>query len=67
MAQQSLRNLVDNIYVVSRLVNSLAQGKWSDAGRELARFGINSTIGIAGLFDVAKDGFGIEKSDEDRS
>lgn len=65
VAQRSLRNVVDNTYVVSRLVNSLAQGKWSGAGRELARFGINSTIGVAGLFDVAKDGLGIEKSDED--
>lgn len=65
LAQQSVRNIVDNTYVVSRLVNSLAQRKWDGAGRELARFGINSTIGIAGLFDVAKDGLGIEKSDED--
>lgn len=65
VAQRSLQNLVDNTYVVTRLVNSLAQGKWNGVGRELARFGINSTIGVAGLFDVAKDGFGIEKSDED--
>lgn len=65
VVQRSLRNVVDNTYVVLRLVNSLAQGKWSGAGRELARFGINSTIGVAGLFDVAKDGLGIEKSDED--
>lgn len=65
MAQQSVRNIVDNTYAISRLVNSLAQGKWGGAGRELARFTINSTIGIAGLFDVAKDGLGIEKSDED--
>jgi phospholipid-binding lipoprotein MlaA len=31
----------------------------------VARFGINSTIGLAGLFDVAKEGFGIEQRDED--
>ncbi len=64
-AQRSLRNVVDNTNVLSRLVNSLAQGKWSGAGRELARFGINSTVGIGGLLDVAKEGFRIEKSDED--
>ena len=64
-AQRSLRNVVDNTNVLSRLVNSLTQGKWSGAGRELARFGINSTVGIGGLLDVAKEGFRIEKSDED--
>lgn len=63
--QKSLRNVVDNTNVVTRLVNSLAQGKFAGAGREVARFGINSTVGIGGLFDVAKIGFDIEKSDED--
>ncbi|MBI4489393.1 MAG: VacJ family lipoprotein [Deltaproteobacteria bacterium] len=65
MVQRSLRNAVDNTQVVPRLVNSLAQGKWAGAGREVARFTINSTVGVTGLFDVAKNGFGIEKSDED--
>lgn len=63
--QKSLRNAVDNVNVVPRLVNSLAQGKFSGAGREVARFTINTSIGIVGLFDVAKNGLGIEQSDED--
>lgn len=63
--QRSLRNAVDNTNMPSRMVNSLAQGKFTGAGRELARFTINTTVGMAGLLDVAKDGFGIEKSDED--
>ncbi|MFQ5902342.1 MAG: VacJ family lipoprotein [Candidatus Binatia bacterium] len=63
--QRSLRNAVDNTKVLARLVNSLAQGKWAGAGQEVGRFTINSTVGVAGLFDVAKNGFGIEKSDED--
>lgn len=65
VVQRSLRNAVDNVSVLPRLVNSVAQDKWSGAGREVSRFTINSTIGIAGLFDVARDGFGIDKSDED--
>lgn len=65
IVQRSLRNAVDNTQVVPRLVNSLAQGKWDGAGREIARFTINSTVGVTGFFDVAKNGFGIEKSDED--
>jgi phospholipid-binding lipoprotein MlaA len=63
--QRSVRNAMDNISMPSRMVNSLAQGKFAGAGRELARFTINSTVGVAGFFDIAKDGFGIEKSDED--
>lgn len=65
VVRRSVRNAIDNTNVVSRLVNSLAQGKWAGAGREVSRFTINSTIGVGGLFDVAENGFGIEKSDED--
>ena len=63
--QRSLRNALDNLAVVRRLVNNVLQLKAEGTGRELARFTINSTIGVAGLFDVAKDGFGIQQSDED--
>lgn len=63
--QRSVKNALDNLAVVRRLVNNLLQLKIDGAGREVARFTINSTIGVAGLFDVAKDGFGIQQSDED--
>lgn len=65
VARRSLRNAVDNTNVLPRLVNSLAQGKWAGAGRETARFTINSTVGLGGLFDVAKNPLGIRESDED--
>lgn len=63
--QTGIRNMIDNLDVVKRFVNSVFQLKFVGAGRELARFTVNSTIGVAGLFDVAKDGMGIEPSDED--
>lgn len=63
--QRSLENALDNLAVVRRLVNNLLQLKIEGAGRELARFAVNSTIGVAGLFDVARDGLGIRQSDED--
>lgn len=63
--QRSIRNALDNLAVVRRLANNILQLKLAGTGRELARFTINSTIGVAGLFDVAKDGLGIEQSDED--
>lgn len=63
--QIGIKNALDNLDVVRRLVNNLLQLKFGGATREVTRFTINSTIGIAGLFDVAKDGLGIEQSDED--
>ena len=62
--QVVIANGFDNIRFVPRFVNSLLQGKWGGAGRELSRFLINSTLGIGGLFDAAKY-WGIEKSRED--
>lgn len=63
--QVMIGNGFDNIAFVPRFINNLLQGKWSGAGRELARFLINSTAGIGGLFDPAKDFWGIQKSRED--
>jgi phospholipid-binding lipoprotein MlaA len=64
-AQRGVHNVLDNLAVVRRVVNNALQLKFTGAATEVARFGINSTIGLVGLFDVAKDGFGIEQRDED--
>ncbi len=60
-----IRNVLDNLTMPKRLVNSLLVGKFRGAGRELSRFLINSTLGGLGMADVAKYQFGIEKSDTD--
>jgi phospholipid-binding lipoprotein MlaA len=44
--------------------NSAFQGKFSDAGIDIARLLVNSTVGIFGLFDVASE-LGLEKHEED--
>lgn len=62
--KRSLKNALDNLGMPVRFLNSLFQGKFDGAGRELGRFVFNSTIGIAGLFDAAKE-IGVEKSEED--
>src|SRR5581483_8271325 len=59
--QRGVHNFFDNLAVVRRVVNNGLQAKFAGAGIELARFGINSTIGLVGFFDVAKDAFGIEQ------
>jgi phospholipid-binding lipoprotein MlaA len=63
--QIMISNGFDNIAFPPRFVNSLLQGKFKGASREIARFLINSTAGVGGLFDPAKDVFGLVKSRED--
>jgi phospholipid-binding lipoprotein MlaA len=63
--QRGVHNFFDNLAVVRRVVNNTLQLKLTGAATELARFTINSTIGVVGFFDVAKDAFGIEQRDED--
>lgn len=45
-------------------VNSALQGKFGDAGVDISRLLINSTVGIFGFFDVASE-LGLEKHEED--
>lgn len=62
--QRSLSNAFDNLGMPRRFVNKLFQLRLDAAGLELTRFLVNSTVGIAGFFDVAK-ALGIEKNDAD--
>jgi len=52
--QIMLSNAVNNVTWVPRFINSLLQGKWEGALREVSRFVLNSTLGIGGLFDPGK-------------
>jgi phospholipid-binding lipoprotein MlaA len=61
----SVRDFFRNVAMPVRFVNSVLQGKIKGAGTELARFGINTTIGLAGFFDVAKSWFDLNAQDED--
>ncbi len=63
--RKSVDNFFNNIYYPSRVVNNLLQGKFSNASEETGRFIINSTIGILGLFDVAKSKFNLNEHVED--
>ncbi len=64
-ARISVRNFFRNITTPVRFVNNLLQGKIRNAGVELLRFAINSTGGIGGLFDPARDDFQLLPRDED--
>lgn len=58
-------NFYRNIGAPIRVANNLLQLKAKETGTEIFRFIVNSTIGVGGLRDVAKDAFGVEPADED--
>jgi phospholipid-binding lipoprotein MlaA len=64
-ARQCIHRFFDNVAFVPRFTNAVLQLKLKDAGGELARFGINSTVGMAGLFDPADKWLGIKEHDND--
>ena len=53
-AQGAISDVFDNAHFPIDFTNDLLQGKPLDAGRTLGRFLLNSSLGMAGLFDVAK-------------
>src|ERR1017187_10133727 len=57
-------NFGKNLTYPVRLINNLLQGKWNGARDESYRFLYNTTVGVAGFFDVASK-WKIPKSDAD--
>jgi phospholipid-binding lipoprotein MlaA len=57
-------NFFSNFQDVIVALNNLLQGKVTDAGMDLCRIIVNSTIGILGLIDVGTE-IGLEKHQED--
>jgi phospholipid-binding lipoprotein MlaA len=52
-ARRGVARVFENLEMPKRLVNNLLQGRPIGAGREVARFTVNTTIGLAGILDVA--------------
>jgi len=63
-AQKSVRNLLDNLGEPVTAINEVFQGDPSRAATTMARFLVNSTLGVAGLFDVATM-FGMKRTKTD--
>lgn len=51
--RDSVHNFYSNLREPRNAINNLLQGKGADSAVSVARFLINSTVGIVGLFDVA--------------
>ena len=59
-----INNVSDNLAFPGRMVSCLCQAKWKGAGISLSRFLINSTVGIAGIFDPADHFLGLKRRHE---
>lgn len=64
-ARLSVARFFKNILFPVRFVNNILQFKFKGAGIELSRFCINSTVGILGLADPAKEWLALEAHPED--
>jgi len=65
---KDVRNMVSNFYdnatYLNTVLNDFLQGKGQQGFEDFGRFLVNSTLGFAGLADVASS-MGLEKHDED--
>ncbi|GAA5524064.1 hypothetical protein Maes01_00617 [Microbulbifer aestuariivivens] len=60
--QSGFSNFYGNLGEITNSLNSVLQWKWRQAGNDAGRFLINSTVGVAGLFDVAQH-WGLDPND----
>ncbi len=63
-AQKGVGNFFDNLLYPRYLVSDLVQLKFGQAADHTGRFLLNTTVGVAGLIDVAED-FGLPRHNED--
>lgn len=63
--RRSVARFFTNVQAPIRIVNNFLQLKIKNTGTELLRFGINSTIGVLGLFDPARTYWGLRRKEED--
>ena len=62
--RSSISNFFTNLDYPVTIVNDFLQGRFHDGLSDVGRFGVNTVIGIGGLFDPASH-WGMEKHNED--
>jgi phospholipid-binding lipoprotein MlaA len=62
--QEGVSNFFGNLEDIGTGLNNLLQGKFADGATDLARFALNTVVGIGGLWDVATP-MGLERHFED--
>ena len=62
--RDAIKNVMDNLGEPLNFANAVLQGRFDRAGKAAGRLLVNSTVGVAGLIDVA-DTIGLRPVDED--
>ena len=62
--RKGIGNFFTNLFKPISILNSILQFEFKDAGKQTASFFLNSTLGILGIFDIAKDFPSLKKSRE---
>ncbi|MCI5778412.1 MAG: MlaA family lipoprotein [Lentisphaeria bacterium] len=62
---EHFHNVCVNLEYPARLMSSLLQAEWEVAGTETVRFFANTTLGLAGIFDVARAWWDIPAAEAD--
>jgi phospholipid-binding lipoprotein MlaA len=61
----AVRRFLSNLTTPVRFVNAVLQFKFDAAGKELSRFAINTTVGVLGFGDPARNRWNLRKHEED--
>lgn len=62
--RRGFSNFLDNLFYPTTIVNDVLQLKPAQAGKDLGRFLLNTTVGLLGFLDVAAP-LGLPRNDED--
>lgn len=62
--RKGVNNFLNNLSQIPIVINDVLQGSFRCAGRDLARFAVNTTVGLGGFIDVAAT-VGLEKNPQD--
>jgi phospholipid-binding lipoprotein MlaA len=63
--REAVGRFFDNARIIPRVANNALQLRLLATGTELARFGVNSTVGLLGFFDPAQHWFGLNPEPND--
>jgi phospholipid-binding lipoprotein MlaA len=62
--RDAVKHALDNMKEPVVVINNVLQGEFDRAGNSVVRFTVNTTLGVGGLFDVAKK-WGLDKESGD--
>lgn len=63
--RSSINNAFNNVNMLPTIANDVLQADWNYAIKDTWRFFINSTFGVAGLFDIASQSFSLPPHSND--